>query len=338
MSIGVSGSSESGPKGDFGVHQPREKRGILAGAIAGANIPVVFAPKSTSPLNEANKNAAISGAKGKSHQRGIASRKAHGVSKPKKSRGKSAARSSRSKRGRAAQDIEEAEEAPEAHEPEEKNLAAISETGESNNHEQEQQEKREQLFSRLRLLAEEGGTSDLQNIINVAWGKNGVYEDVTAAYDGLRAAQEHFGQSEEELLKNLSISTLAAGDILYKENGPDIRAGYLFGPGTTETLSYREYVLRFEKISETFQALMEKTEGNSKQFAKEIDKLIKGIQIDMKAQESTLDPSHLRQIMQGLFTVQICSQLEKECNLLLRDMHEFYGTNNSSSSSSIKNG
>lgn len=323
MSIGVSGSSESGPKRDLTV-QPREKKGILAGAIAGANISVVFAPKSISLISKASKDAAISGSKAKAHHRGIASRKAHGTSKPKKTRGK-ATRSTRSKRGRAAQDIEEAEEAAEAHEPEEKNLVPVSETGESSHQEQDQQEKREQLFSRLRQLAEQGETKDLQNIIDTAWGKNGVYDDVTEAYDGLRAAQEHFGKSEEEQLKNLSVSTLAAGDILYKENGPDIRAGYLFGPGTSETLSYREYVLRFEKVSETFQALMEKTEGDSKHFTKEIDKLIKGIQIDIKAQESTLDPSHLRQIMQGLFTVQICSQLEKECNLLLRDMHEFYG-------------
>lgn len=323
MSIGVSGSSESGPKRDLGVQTHREKKGILAGAIQGAYITVTFDKRASSPISEANKNAAISGSKGKAQQKGIASRKAHGTGKPKKARSKSAARSSRSKRGGAAQNIEDQEEASQTQETEEKNLIAITEAGESNKEEQEER-KREELYAKLKKLAQSGETSDLQNIIDAA---NGVYSDITEAYDGLRAAQEHFGESDEEQLKNLSNSTLAAGDILYRENGPDIRTGWLFGPGTPETLSYRQYVLRFEKVSETFRAIMEKAEGDPRLFNKEIDKLIKGIQIDIKAQESTLDPSHLRQIMQGLFTVQICSQLEKECNLLLRDMHSFYGTN-----------
>lgn len=325
MSIGVSGSSESGSKRDLGVPTPREKKGILAGAIQGAYITVSFDKRASSPISEANKNVAIIGSKGKAHLKGIASRKAHSTGRPKKARSKSAARSSRSKRSGAAQDIEDLEETSQTPETEEKNLIAITEAGESSK-EEDQGSKREELYAKLRELAERGETSDLQNIIDAAWGKKGVYDDVTEAYDGLRAAQDHFRESEEEQLKNLSNSTLAAGDILYKENGPDIRAGYLFGPGTSETLSYRQYVLRFEKVSETFGAIMEKAEGSPNLFNKEIDKLIKGIQIDIKAQESTLDPSHLRQIMQGLFTVQICSQLEKECSLLLRDMHSFYGT------------
>lgn len=325
MGIGVSGPSESSHKKDLGIQTPREKKGILAGAIAGANIPVVFDKRGNSLISEASKNQAISASKGKGGLRkAIASRKAHSTVRPKKAKGKAARRAGRSKRSGAAQDIEDLEETSETPETEEKNLFEITESDESSK-EEHQEGKREQLFAKLRLLAEEGQTSDLQNIIDAAWGKNGVYEDVTEAYDGLRAAQKHFSESDVELLQDLSDSTLAAGDILYRENKPDILTGYLFGPGTPETLSYREYVLRFKKVSETFTAIMEKVEGNSRLFIKETDKLIKGIQIDLKAQESTLDPNHLRQIMRSLFTVQMCSQLEKECDFLLRDMHTFYG-------------
>lgn len=184
--------------------------------------------------------------------------------------------------------------------------------------------KHQELFDRLEQLAREGKSTGLPNIIDAAWGKNGIYEDVTEAYDGLRAAQQHFGEKDEELLKNLSNSTRAAGDVLYKENGPDIRTGYLFGPGTDETISYRESVVRFEKVSDSFKAIIEKVGGNGRLFTKEIDKLIKLIQIDLKAQESTLDPSHLKQIMQGLFKVQMCLQVNSESALLLRDMHNLY--------------
>lgn len=186
--------------------------------------------------------------------------------------------------------------------------------------------KDQELFDRLEHLAREGKITSLPDIIDTAWGKNGVYDDITEAYDGLRAAQKHFGEKDEELLQNLSHSTRAASDVLYRENGPDIRTGYLFGPGTDETTSYRESVIRFEKISDSFKAIMEKVDSNPRLFTKEIDKLIKLIQIDLKAQESTLDPNHLKQIMQGLFKVQICLQVKTDCDLLLRDMHNLYQT------------
>lgn len=186
--------------------------------------------------------------------------------------------------------------------------------------------KHQELFDHLEQLKREGKIDGLPDIIDAAWGKQGIYEDITEAYDGLRAAQKHFGEKDEDLLKDLSSSTRAAGDILYKENGPDIRTGYLFGPGTDETISYRESVVRFEKISDSFKAIIEKVDGNPRLFTKEIDKLIKLIQIDLKAQESTLDPAHLKQIMQGLFKVQICLQVKTDCDLLLRDMHNLYQT------------
>lgn len=326
MGIGVSGSSESSHKKDLGIQTPKEKKGILARAIAGAQVPVpvTFIKTSPSLISEAGKNVIAAAGKLGASLKNIALR-ASSPGRPKKPRGtKAAKKSSRSRRSGNIEDLEGPEPEEETHETEEKGIIAIASIADFKKEDQ-QQGKREELFARLEKMARKGPITDLQDIIDTAWGKKGVYEDVTEAYDGLRAAQEHFGTNEEEVLKNLSHSSRAAGDVLYKENGPDIRAGYLFGPGTAETLSYREHVLRFEKVSDTFQAIMEKSQGDSRLFAKEIDKLIKGIQIDIKEQESTLDPSHLRQIMQGLFTVQICSQLEKECGLLLRDMHSFYG-------------
>lgn len=334
MSIGVSGSSESGHKKDLGIPVPREKRGILAGALAGANI-VIFdqtSSSSSSPITESSKSISVtpSGGGRRALLKGIATRKASSTGRPRKARGKSTKKASKSKKSGNIEDIEDTSaDEDEIHETEEKGISAILEIDDFKKEDQSQ-EKRQELFDRLEKMARQGPITDLQVIIDTAWGKKGVYEDVTEAYDGLRAAQQYFGENEQELLQNLSHSTRAAGDIVYRENAPDIRAGYLFGPGTEATLSYREHVLRFEKVSDTFQAIMNKAEGDSRLFSKEIDKLIKGIQIDIKAQESTLDPSHLRQIMQGLFTVQMCSQLEKECGLLLRDMQSFYRTNHNS--------
>lgn len=326
MGIGVSGSSESGHKKDVGTPVPKKEKGILVGALPGVNIPVIFDQKSTSPFEDPKNPSVTSTGGGRRAHLKIATRKATATGRPRRARSKSIKKTSKSKKSGSIEDIEETPvEEDEIHETEEKEISAVVELSDFKKEDQNQ-EKRQALFDRLEILARQGPITDLQAIIDTAWGKKGVYPDVTDAYDGLRAAQQYFGAQEEDLLKNLSHSTQAAGDVLYKENAPDIRAGYLFGPGTEATLSYREHVLRFEKVSDTFQAIMTKAEGNSRLFSKEIDKLIKGIQIDIKAQESTLDPSHLRQIMQGLFTVQICSQLEKECNLLLRDMHNFYGT------------
>lgn len=325
MSI-VSGSSASGPQREIGTTTPREKKGILAGAIAGATgaIPVNFLRNAVSLITEAKKNLAVSGSKGKAQLKGIDSRKAHATGSAKKAKkSKSSQRSGRSKRSGASQDIEDSEETPENHEVEEKKLTAITETGESNK-EDEQEKKREELYSRLRQLAEDGGTSDLQNIIDVAWD---VFGDVTYVYDGLRAAREHFANSDEELSKNLSNSTLAAGDILFKENEPNIRAGWMFGPGKKETNDYRECVIGHKTVSGTLGAVYAKAEGNLDSFNKIIDTLFKYLQIDLKAQESTMDPNHLRHINDDLFKVRVSSQTVKEFDLLLRDMQEFYGTN-----------
>lgn len=215
------------------------------------------------------------------------------------------------------------EEGEEGDEPKTGKVENI-ETAQEREEDGEKGNKHQELFDRLEQLAREGKITGLPDIINLAWGKNGVYKDVTNAYDGLRAAQQHFGEKDDDLLKNLSNSSRAAGDILYRENGPDIRTGYLFGPGTDATISYRESVIRFEKASDTFKAIIQKVEGNPRLFTNEINTLIKLIQIDMKAQESTLDPTHLTQIMQGLFKVQICLQLKTDCDLLLRDMQTLY--------------
>lgn len=221
---------------------------------------------------------------------------------------------------RTAKSEEEAEEGNESKTNKIENIETAQEREEGG----ERENKHQELFDRLEQLAREGKITGLPAIINLAWGKNGIYEDVTNAYDGLRAAQQHFGEKDEDLLKNLSNSTRAAGDILYRENGPDIRTGYLFGPDTDATITYRESVIRFKKVSDTFKAIIEKVEGNPRLFTREIDTLIKLIQIDIKAQESTLDPTHLTQIMQGLFKVQICLQLKTDCDLLLRDMQNLY--------------
>lgn len=214
------------------------------------------------------------------------------------------------------------EEDEEIHKDEQRKITEGQATGERE--ENGEEKRREDFFKLLERMAREGRLPELVDIINLAWGKKGIFADVTHAYDALRGAQQYFSHNPEELIQNLSISTGAAADVLYKENGPDIRAGFIFGPETSEADKYRLYVLRFEGISETFASVMEKVQGNSKLFSQELDKLIKLIQIDLKSQESTLDPAHLQQIMSELYKVQICSQIKSESDMLLRDMATLY--------------
>ncbi|PWU07416.1 MAG: hypothetical protein C5B43_00435 [Verrucomicrobia bacterium] len=337
MSIGVSGSSESGPFRDVSV-QPKEKKGTLeartlaASAHVSANIAVVYQRTSPSPITEASKNiTSIAGTSGKKGIfKGISTRRADSTGRPKRAKSKKAKKSGKSKRGGSVEDSEDIDEASQTPETEEMELTAITETGESDKEEYEEEQRREEFFARLKELAQSGESSDLQNIIDAAWGANGVYEDVTDAYDAIRAAQDHFAQSDEELLKNLSNSTLAAGNILNREEGPNIRAGYLirevspFAYGK-EVKSYRDHVIAFTTVPEAFKSIFEETNGNPREFSKRIDTLTKYIQIDLKRQESTLDPVHLKYNMSQLYIVQMCGQVEKEVSLLLRDMQNFYG-------------
>lgn len=312
----VSSSSDSGLSKQLRIQSEEKKSRATTRALMGVPLDVTFDKSAQfSPITLAGKSVAAAASRGGA--KNLGARNASGTRRAKKSGGKSPSRTKSKKGGTSKiEDVEDEEEISETEEKDTEGVLSIEGLKKQGKREQQQG-----LFARLERMARQEQISGLQDIIDAA---SDTFEDVSDAYDGLRAAQEHFGKSEEEILKNLSNSTRAAGDVLYKDQGPDIRAGYLFGPGTEETTSYRRLVLRFEKVSDTFKAIMEMVKGNSNLFGKEIDKLIKEIQIDMKAQESTLDPRHLSQIMQGLFKVQVCSQIEGDSKLLIRDMANLY--------------
>lgn len=151
------------------------------------------------------------------------------------------------------------------------------------------------------------------------------YDDITEAYDGIRFVQDKLGKEGDKESKELANGLQAAGNALFTEEGPAIRAGWNIDGSKSEVDEYRNYVLKFDNFIDTFKAIMEK--GGSREFSGKIDFLLKAINSDLGAQDPSLEPSQLRQVMDGIYKVQSCGNLERDCQMLIKNMAELYKAN-----------
>lgn len=179
----------------------------------------------------------------------------------------------------------------------------------------------EQLFNKRQALGQQIQPHEYIELAKEHLG------DVTLAYEGLRYVRDKFAGNKDasDIQIQLASATLNASSVMLHEQGPLIRAGWIFGVKDPGLSDYRNIVLRFDKLPDLFGAIMERSGGKKDDVNSLTEKLIKGIGIDLKAQESTLDPVHLREIMTSLFKVQSCDQVFKGCTLLIENMHEQYG-------------
>lgn len=149
------------------------------------------------------------------------------------------------------------------------------------------------------------------------------YDDITEAYDGIRFVQEKLGEDKE--FKDLRNGLKTAGDTLLKEEGPAIRAGWNINGSKSQVDEYRNFVLKFDNFIDTFKAIMEK--GGSREFNSKVDFLLKAINSDIGAQNPSLDPKQLKEIIDGIYRVQSCGNLERDCSMLLKNMADLYKAN-----------
>lgn len=217
----------------------------------------------------------------------------------------------------------EEEEDPKAKKKkEEKKKGGIKKVEEAKKRQRRQQQ--EGFAATLERKAKMGLIKTMQDVQAALDEHYGADADITDRYDALVVGVEILSESDDKDISAAGKTVDATKTITFKENAADIIAGWTFGPGTDEATAYRERVIRYEKISDSFGAIMEKAGGNSKVFKKEVDKLLRMIKADMSADQSTMEPAHLKKIHDAFFIILICAQVSEDGGMLLRDMIDLY--------------
>ncbi|OIO60639.1 MAG: hypothetical protein COZ46_01235 [Verrucomicrobia bacterium CG_4_10_14_3_um_filter_43_23] len=146
------------------------------------------------------------------------------------------------------------------------------------------------------------------------------YGDVTLAYAGMESARKNLRKQKkyEELADGLD----EAAETLYTEEGPEIRAGFNIDAPIEDVNLFRTHALGYNTASQTFKSIMEQ-EGKEN-FKRALDSLISSIGQDKHAKDPAIDPNHLLDVMNGIYLVQACGTVEKNCDTLLTSMKNLY--------------
>lgn len=156
------------------------------------------------------------------------------------------------------------------------------------------------------------------------------FKDISHQYAALSYAEEMLEQEggREELTSSLK----AALDECMRSNGPEIRSGMNVtdtargfsdrGFGDVQGLRdfYRDTVLQYEGLNETYRSLLEKY-GESG-FIQARDFLIKAVGADLQSQGSSISPVELKRVMDDLYQLEVIGNLREECSGLIRKMQE----------------
>ncbi len=150
-------------------------------------------------------------------------------------------------------------------------------------------------------------------------------KDVSHQYVALSFARDLLeGKSGFENLKS-KIDDLI--DDLYETNGPEIRAGLNVTETATEFSRddlfdvqalrdfYRDTVLQYEGITETFKSIVEKYGGEK--FDETLDFLLRAIGSDLHSQGPSTSTAELKKIVDDLYQVEVLGTIHKNCEKVL---------------------
>lgn len=187
-----------------------------------------------------------------------------------------------------------------------------------------EKDRREQgLMKRLKQMMEAKRIKSYYDIIDASKEE---FSDVTEAYDALANIEQNLFNSETSSDKKLAGSINKAKADFLKNEGPQIRAGWMFGTGNETVDNHRKFVQDSAKsVGEAFFSAMEQVGGDEKAFDELFDSVLSSAAKDLAAPVPTMEPNLIIEAQKKLKNAHQAKNLKRECEYLLKSMANLHG-------------